>query len=277
MEVIILPFVKVNGVQLYYEEKGPDFGEPLVFLNGIFMSTASWRLMIPYFEKSYHVILHDFRGQWDSEKPEGSYSLHQHAYDLEGLLKHLNLDKVHIVGTSYGGEVGLCFALEFPERVKSLTVISSVSEIRPHLKYMALRWLNAAKTHDPEIFVCEWIGDVYSEEFLQKHQEPFQERLVQLYQAFDYNAAIRLLESFLELETSPLTPRLKQLSAPTLVVAAEKDLVKPLEYSHIIAHTVPQAQFHIIPNAGHGVVIEKPKETSAVILGFLASLDTTLD
>lgn len=277
MEVVTLPFVKVNDVQLYYEEKGPDFGEPLVFLNGIFMSTASWRLMVPFFERSYRVVLHDFRGQWNSGKPEEPYSLHQHARDLKGLLEHLDLDKVHIVGTSYGGEVGLCFALEFPERVRSLTVISSVSEIRPHLKYMARRWLNAAKTHDPEIFVCEWIGDVYSEEFLQKHREYLWERLVQLYQTFDYNAAIRLLESFLELETSPLTPKLEHLSTPTLVLAAERDLVKPLEYSRIMAQTVPQAQFHIIPDAGHGVVIEKPKKTSTVILGFLASLGTTLD
>jgi len=275
--VVTLPFAKVGGVQLYYEEKGPTFGEPLVFLNGIFMSTASWHLMAPFFEKSYRVVLHDFRGQWNSEKPEEPYSFHQHAYDLKGLLEHLGLDKVHLVGTSYGGEVGVRFALEFPERVKSLTVISSVSEIRPHLKYVARRWLNAAKTHDPEIFVCEWIGDVYSEEFLQKHREHLWERLVQLYQAFDYDAAVRLLESFLELEKSPLTPELERLSTPTLVLAAEKDLVKPPEYSCIIAQTVPQAQFHIIPDAGHGVVIEKPKETSIVILGFLTSLETTLD
>lgn len=232
-------------------------------------------MMLPYFEKRHHIILHDFRGQWNSDKPEEPYSLKRHARDLKALLEHLGLKKVHVVGTSYGGEVGLIFALEFPEFLETLTVIASVSEIKPHLKYMARRWLNAARTCEPEIFVCEWIGDVYSEDFIKKHEENLWNRLVQLYSEFDYNAAIRLLESFLELDRSPITPNLKYINIPTLVIAAENDVVKPPSYSEITARNVSRSQFHVIPRAGHGVVIEKPEEVSTIILGFLETLKTS--
>ncbi len=265
-----MPYARVNGVDIYYEVMGE--GEPIVLLNGIFMNTKSWFNQYVILSRKYRVILHDFRGQWKSGKPRdrNSYSIETHAEDLRELLDYLNIEKVHLVGTSYGGEVALKFAVKYPDYVKDLIVIAAASEIHTDLKLGALRMIEAAKTKDPYKFVLSWITDVYSDNFLDRMGWRFVERLVNIYSVgFDYDAIVFLLESFLELEKNPLTPVLNKITAPTLVIAAEKDRVKPVKYSRIIADKIRDSELVIVNNAGHAVVIENPKLVNTLIIGFI--------
>ncbi|MGC8015913.1 alpha/beta fold hydrolase, partial [Salmonella enterica] len=84
---------------------------------------------------NYKILLHDFKGQLKSEKPKGPYSFKEHAYESKLLMDELDIKKVHIIGTSYGGEVALRFAIDYPQYVKSISIIDSVSELDETLKY----------------------------------------------------------------------------------------------------------------------------------------------
>lgn len=66
-----MPYLKVNGIKLFYEVKGnPDCKETVAFFNGVMASTSSWAYQVPVFEKlGYRIILHDFKGQTLSDKP----------------------------------------------------------------------------------------------------------------------------------------------------------------------------------------------------------------
>lgn len=265
-----MPYVKINGVDIYYEVVGE--GEPVVFVNGIFMNTNSWLYQCTVLSKKYKVVLHDLRGQWKSGKPKDrdAYSIEIHVEDLKGLLDHLGVKPVHLVGTSYGGEIAIRFTAKYPDYVKDLIIITAASEIHLDLKLTALRWLEGAKTKDPYRFVLSWINDVYSDNFLNKMGWGFIERLVNVYSSsFDFEAAVFLLESFLELEKNPLTPILREIDVPTLVIAAEKDRVKPVKYSKIIAEGIRNSKLIVIDNAGHAVVIEKPEIVNMLIMGFI--------
>ncbi len=265
-----MPYAKVNGVDIYYEVIGE--GEPVVLLNGIFMNTKSWFYQYTVLSRKYKVVLHDLRGQWKSGKPRDrdSYSIEIHADDLRRLLDYLGIAQVHLVGTSYGGEIALKFTVKYPDYVRDLVIITAASEIHLDLKLVALRWLEAAKTKDPYKFVLSWINDVYSDGFLNKMGWSFVEKLVNTYSAgFDYDAAVFLLESFLELEKNPLTPILSEINVPTLVVAAEKDRVKPVKYSRIIVEKIRDSRLVVIDNAGHAVVLEKPELVNTLIIGFI--------
>jgi pimeloyl-ACP methyl ester carboxylesterase len=79
-------YININGTDLYYEEMGK--GKPVFLLNDIFMSTKSWYPESSVLSKKYRVILHDFRGQWQSKKPEGKYTFGMHADDLYQLVKN---------------------------------------------------------------------------------------------------------------------------------------------------------------------------------------------
>ncbi|RLC13423.1 MAG: alpha/beta hydrolase, partial [Deltaproteobacteria bacterium] len=80
---------KVNGVELYYEIMGE--GEPVAFLNGILMTTDRWSGETEFLKTKYKCILHDTRGQFRSEKPEGDYTMELHAEDFISLLDHLDI------------------------------------------------------------------------------------------------------------------------------------------------------------------------------------------
>lgn len=96
----------------------------------------SWRMQLPPLRKhGMNILSHDFIGQLKSSKLKDTYSLKNHVDDFIELMDHLKIDKIHLVGTSYGGEVAQRFAIDHPDRLKTLTLIDTLSEIDSMMKY----------------------------------------------------------------------------------------------------------------------------------------------
>ena len=259
-------FETPDGVAIHYELAGA--GEPVVLLNGILMTVASWAFQRQALEPGYRLLLHDFRGQLLSGKPERDWLIEQHADDLRALLDHVGLERCHVVGTSYGGEVGLIFAARFPERVRSLSVIASVAHVEPPLRRQTDAWAEAA-LRGPDALFEAVARDAYSQRFVQRSPgflEAGRARLAacppELFTAF-----ARLVRAFQQLDARALLPR---VACPTLVIAAEDDALKPPAYSRAIAQAVPGAELALVPDAGHAVVVELPDAVNALLLGFLS-------
>ena len=261
-----MPTIRVNNVDLYYEFHGPEDGEPLILNNGIFMNTTSWAFQMPALEKRYRVLAYDMRGQGQSEHPEGEYSLELHAQDLIALMDALGIDKAHLVGTSYGGELNLVMGIRYLQRCHTLVTIASVSHSEIMIAAIIERWRRAAMLGDGPLFFKLIYSDVYSEEFLRNRPEllPMAE---QRYAALDLPAAVRLIESF---QRFNVTADLNKITAPTCIVSAELDVLKPRRYGELMHAAIPGSEFHLIPDAAHVVVLEKAAEVNTIILGFLA-------
>jgi len=268
-----MPYLDVGGVRLYYDVVGS--GEPVVLVNGIFMSTRSWVYQANHLASlGYMVVTHDLRGQWMSDKPieEDLYSVEIHAEDLRKLLDHLGLRRAHLVGTSYGGMISMLFAVKYREYVNDLTIITSTSEIHEDLRLTALRWLEGALSGDFRKFVLSWINDVYSGEYLTTAGPTFVDKLIGYFsQGFDLQAAVKLLKAFLRVLDSPLTPLITKIEVPTLVVAAELDRVMPPKYSRIISRSIRGSTYFEVREAGHAVIIEKPDIVNCIVTGFIRS------
>ena len=114
--------IDIGGVGIAYDFFGSG-NVPVVFLNGIAMTISHWKPVAAAMGENYRCLCHDMRGQTLSDKPPGPYSLSLHARDLRALMDEVRFESAHIVGTSYGAEVALAFALEFPGKTKSLTLI----------------------------------------------------------------------------------------------------------------------------------------------------------
>jgi 3-oxoadipate enol-lactonase len=261
-----MPQLRVNGVNLFYEFQGQADGELLILNNGVFMNTTSWAFQLPALSARYRVLTYDMRGQGQSEHPAGEYSLEQHGEDLAALMEALHLDKAHMVGTSYGGELNLVMGLKYPERCQSLVIIASVSHSEPLLVGMIERWRIAASLGDGPKFFRLIYADTYSEAFLKQRPEliPMAERR---YAELDLTAAGQLIESF---QRFNVTADLSKIQVPTCIASAEFDLLKPRQYGEIMHRAIAGSEFHVIPGAGHVVVVEKAAEVNTVILGFLA-------
>jgi 3-oxoadipate enol-lactonase len=166
MEVIQMPYAKINDIQMYYELHGT--GETIVLLNGILANTSSWMNQVLSFAKQFQILLLDFRGQGKSEKPLMKYPVALHAEDLRALLQELKIPNAHIAGISFGGEVALIFALKYPEMVKSLIVSCAVSHVGPALKAIVERWLVAARLRSGKYLFQTIYPDIFSDEFIEK-------------------------------------------------------------------------------------------------------------
>ncbi len=261
-----MPHLRVNGVNLYYQFQGPEDGELLILNNGVFMNTASWVFQLPDLSRRYRVLTYDMRGQGQSDHPESEYSLSLHAEDLVALMDALKLDKAHLVGTSYGGELNLVMGIHHPERCQTLTIIASVSHSDPMLVAMIERWRLAAQLGDGPQFFRLIYTDSYSEGFLINRPDliPLAE---QRYATLDLPAAMRLIESF---QRFNVAADLGRIQVPTCIASAELDILKPRRYGEIMHQAIADSEFHLIPGAGHVVVLERAAEVNTIILGFIA-------
>ena len=122
-----MTYALVNGVNIYYETHGS--GTPLVFCHEFAGDYRSWESQVGFFSRNYKVITYCARGYPPSDVPDSVdlYSQSQFVNDLKGLLTTLNVEKVHLVGLSMGGNVALNFAISFPGMVFSLVVAGTVT------------------------------------------------------------------------------------------------------------------------------------------------------
>lgn len=111
----------VNAVELHYVEGGS--GEPLICLPGWPQTWYSFRTIAPGLAQKYRVIVVDIRGMGTSEKPESGYDKKTMATDIYELIKHLNLEKVHVIGHDIGGMVAMSLAFNYPEHIGKLVVM----------------------------------------------------------------------------------------------------------------------------------------------------------
>ncbi|MBV9504526.1 MAG: alpha/beta hydrolase [Acidobacteriia bacterium] len=119
-----MPKILANGIQVHYVQRGT--GPELVLIHGITSSLAMWyNGLLNGFVSEYHTTAYDLRGHGLTELTPHGYTSAAMAADLRSLLDALNLDTVLIAGHSFGGVVGLHFALENPDRVRGVVMMDS--------------------------------------------------------------------------------------------------------------------------------------------------------
>ena len=118
-----MPFVSLSNFKMHYEHAGAG-SAAVVLVHGNF---ASWRWWLPLLQDppaGYTLYAPEMRGYGDSERTADGYSVEQFAQDLNEFADALRLDRFHLVGHSLGGAVALQYALLFPDRLKSLFLVS---------------------------------------------------------------------------------------------------------------------------------------------------------
>src|SRR5262245_8459475 len=120
-------FTVVDGIQFHYTQDGQ--GTDLILIHGLGGSLHDWDACTPHLAGHYRVLRWDVRGFGDSDKPPGPYSPQLFARDLAGLARACGVTRAHVAGISMGGVIAQRFALDFPDLVQSLTLISTSSEV----------------------------------------------------------------------------------------------------------------------------------------------------
>lgn len=118
-----MPTAMVKNINIYYEVQGE--GEPLILVGGMSIGISEYGSLIQGLSQKYKVIAFDKRGSGRTDKPDIPDSIDMLAEDTEGLLETLGAAPVHVMGISMGRRIATALTLAYPDRVKSLILIST--------------------------------------------------------------------------------------------------------------------------------------------------------
>lgn len=119
-----MPVIQVNGRKVHLQELNKGAAETVVMIHGMFSNLSVYYFNIaPMLATRFHVVLYDLKSHGMSERVADGYDLDSMSDDLRALMDVLELDRVHLVGYSFGALIGLKMALHFPERINGLVMI----------------------------------------------------------------------------------------------------------------------------------------------------------
>jgi len=229
-------YVRVNGIDMYYEIYGQ--GEPQLMIHGNGGSISSFINQIPYFSKSYRVIAVDSRAQGRSLDLSDSLSFEMMADDFSTLLDSLGVDSCNVLGWSDGGINGLLLAIRHPDKVKKLAITG------------ANLWPDSTA-----ISVADFIGGLNYYNALGKvPQTP----------DIIHTRKLVKLDTF---EPHITLEQLQKIKCSTLVIGGDHDIILP-KHTLLIAESIPGAYLWILPNSSHGTLIDHKDQFNRVVDDF---------
>jgi pimeloyl-ACP methyl ester carboxylesterase len=252
-------FADLPGVRLWFTDTGGN-GESVVLMHAITGTSESWQPQIATLAKvGYRVVAFDRRGWGKSLADPATGPQPGHASeDLHALADYLSLDRFHLVGVAGGGFVALDYAAWHGDRLRSLVVGASTgsvsdAEIQDFIARIEIPGIRALPSHYREV------GASYrgaNPEGLRRWLEIDEH-------ARQPNAPAQPLRS-------PNTfAKLATISVRTLVMPADADLIAPPGLMWVWANHVKDAQWAVVPAAGHAIAWEKPEIFNANLLRFL--------
>ena len=262
-----MPKVKVKDIQLYYEVRGQ--GEPLVLIMGLGANANGWDMQTPTFSREFQVVAFDNRGSGRSDKPDSRYTTRLFADDTAGLMDALDIASAHVYGMSMGGLIAQELALNYPQRVRTLILGATGCGGREAVDASpeTLALMVTVSNLGPQEAAEKGLILLYSDEFIaQKREKLIARALAQADLRAPPEAYARQLQAVMRHRTYD---RLPQISCPTLIIAGAEDKIMPVENSRILAERIPGAELVILPKIGHGYVVERAKESNAIVLDFL--------
>jgi pimeloyl-ACP methyl ester carboxylesterase len=244
-------YVEVNDIKIYYEVYGE--GEPLLLIHGNGGSIENFIYQIPEFAKQYKVIVVDSRAQGRSSDSDQEISYSLMASDMSEFIDKLNLGKVHVVGWSDGGNVGLELAYAHPEKVSKAVIFGANYS---HENYNAVPDSIAISPNHPAInhtaLVLERYRSGNERLSLNKERLPIIKKK---------------LTALMEKYPNFTLEQLNTIQVPFMVVVGDHDSIN-IEQTILLYQNLPQAQLFVLPGASHFSLIEYPELANKEILRF---------
>ena len=246
----------INGIELDYQEYGE--GDAVVFLHGAGGNLLSWWQQIPAFSESYRCVTFSHRGFGHSyDVPDGP-GMAAFVDDLAALLDRLEIESAHLVAQSMGGRTALGFAVEYPDRVRSLILADTTGGMgEPDVENALNEWRESQPVRD---LAFRAVSGGF------RTQTP---DLANLYlQISRTNPPRPNLAGVLS--GGPRGAELAKLKAPVLFVVGEEDDITPPHVIEAAAAHIPGAELLRVPGCGHSVYFENPAVFNFEVGRFIA-------
>lgn len=255
----------LNGKKVFYIEKGDESNPPVLLLHGVPESSLVWSKVYPSIvSNGFRVIAPDLPGFGESESFNGTSDWRKYVNFVTDFTNQLGITEFHLVVHDWGGLIGLHWACIYPHRIKSLII--SNSSLLPGYKWHPI----AKKWRIPEL--GEEVMKKYAEKESwmtnMKNEIPSVEEsiLVDFYRNLEPPAQGKVLLDLYRSSNEELIEnheKLSQIKNPVTILWGKNDPYIHYEYAYKIREKqLPQAEVHIIENAGHFIHLEVPEKVT---------------
>ena len=269
-------FVTIDGNRIHYRDEGEgDQREVVVLIHGTASSLHTWDKWTEGLVKQYRVVRMDLPGSGLTGPDKSDrYEVSDDVSFLSQFLQQLNIQQAHIVGSSLGGRIAWQYALEFPEKVTSLTLMNA-------LAYPQVSWPPAIEMG--QLPIVDKLVENLSSKFMYKYS------LEDVYFSPDL-IDDALVNRYFELSQYPgnssaLTKRVKArldqdshlvagIRSPTLVLWGENDIYFPVSNARRFKEDIEQAQIQTYSNVGHLPMEEVPAQSLNDFRSFINAVDS---
>ena len=253
-------YAELSGVHLSYTDTGGR-GIPVVFVHAATGSSRVWEHQVPVFTAAgYRVITYDRRG-FGRSAVDPNAQPGTGADDLLGLVTHLGIDRLHLVGTAAGGGIALDFAFSFPERLRSLVVANAVGGVQDQ-QYLELgQRMRPAPQFDALPPDVRELGPSY-----RAANPDGTQRWLELARTSRSQESPPPAQTTRNRMTFTL---LEQIRVPTLLLTGDADLYAPPPVLRLFAARIRNSESVTVPEAGHSVYWEQPEVFNRRVLEFM--------
>ena len=256
---------------LYHEVHGPAGGPAVLLSSGLGGSAGYWTGLIPVLvEAGYKVIAYDQRGTGRSlEALPAHYSIADMAADISQVLDATHTRACHLIGHALGGLAGLQLALDFPEGLRSLTLINAWAAPNSHSARCFEARLALLDAVGPRAYVEAQPIFLYPASWCAAHAEQVQAEVD--HAAAHFPGAATMKARIAALRRFDISARLAEIGVATLVSVAKDDVLVPWTCSQQLAEGLPNAQLHSVEHGAHAHNITAASAFNARLLTFLAA------
>ena len=239
----------INDITINYELEGE--GKTIVFVHGLSDSLAYWKVLSENLKNDYQTLIYDLRGHGESSDDDRNTTIDLYQEDLYQLLKSLNIENAVFVGLSLGGNVILNLAVNHPEMVNGLVVMSSFPEQDEKLKNIFDDFDNAIDEGFVEFFDTI-LPYTLPDDILEEHKELLENVKVEAAKTANIEGIKKGINAGYGFN---LTDKLNEINAPTLVIAGEEDNLTTLDIQRKISDNIQDSELIVLEKTKHNILI----------------------
>ena len=261
-------FMSIDGNRVHYRDEG--VGEPLVLIHGTASSLHTWDKWSQELKSNYRVIRLDLPG-FGLTGPDWAdrYEIEDDVRLLTAFLARLGVEKVHLAGSSLGGRIAWQLALDYPEKVESLTLLNALGypQERWPLPIEMAQWPimdEVMASFSPRFMYASGLKDVYFNDSL------VNERLVDRYfELSRYPGNLVAFPKRVQARLDKDASLIPGIRTPTLILWGKEDKYFPVGNAHRFGADIANSRVHIYPDVGHLPMEEVPELSLAHFIAFV--------
>lgn len=262
-------FIQLGNFKTHYLKKGT--GDPILLIHGGGTWMYSWRNVIDSLSKTYTVFACDMPGHgYTTQQIEPDYNLDDFAVFIDTFINHFQLDKVTLIGNSWGGGWALYYAEKFPQKVNKLILIDpSGLDVKDVFEWEILKYPILGEIVS-RMVTKKAVKDAYEKVYVNQSfidTELIEQTYIPLKFRQNRRASYKIKR---HCDWKVTEQRMSEINLPTKIIWGEKDNYLNVKYAKIYSSKIKNSDLTILSNCGHTPQEEQANLTINLINDFIA-------